>query len=176
MERRTKVATQTGIYLLLVLAIVVVANVFSYKYFFRLDTTEQERFTLSLGSKRLVCGLKKELTVDFYVTRGLAKTDLFIEDVSRLFEEYQKAEYKDKETGQKSPPSMFRFNVIEPKTDEEKKEAKEAGLQEQLLGEGSETSEQATIASVDALRHVTRTVPASATTPAASGKPSSDRT
>ncbi len=84
MGRRGKTATATGIYLVLVTAILVVANLFSYSNFYRFDATAQKRYSLTLGSQRMVCELSKDLQVDFYVTRGLAKTDLFIEDVTQL--------------------------------------------------------------------------------------------
>lgn len=149
MERRTKTATFTGIFLLLVAAILVVANILSYGNYKRLDVTSNDRFTLSLGSKRLVCeGLTEDLQVDFYVTRGLAQTDLFIEDVTNLLNEYANAKYENDKTGEASPLSKFKFNVIEPKTDDEKKAAKDEGLQEQLLAEGSETGDnKATVGS-----------------------------
>ncbi|NUP08498.1 MAG: GldG family protein [Polyangiaceae bacterium] len=149
MERRTKTATFSWIYILLVAAALVLANVFSYSNYKQFDVTETERFTLSLGSKRMVCeGLKKDLNVDFYVTRGLPQTDLFIEDVTRLFNEYTNAKYKDKASGNESPPSKFTYKIIEPKTEDEKKAAKEAGLSEQLLGldeDAAATSDTSTI-------------------------------
>lgn len=146
MERRTKAATVTWVYLLLVAGILVLANVLSASYFKRFDVTDTERFTLSTGSKRLVCeGLSKELNVDFYVTRGLPQTDLFIEDVTNLFNEYANASYK-KEDGSASPPSQFKFKIIEPKTEDEKKAAKDEGLQEQQLSEESESGDQKTSA------------------------------
>lgn len=150
MERKALAATSTTIYLAAFAAILVVINILSYNNFFRYDSTKEERFTLSLGSKRLVCeGLKQDLTVEVYVTKGLAKTDLFIQDVSDLLREYENAKYSRKdETGKEvaSPTSKFKFTIIEPKTDEEKEAAKKEGLTEQLLGEGSETSDQATVA------------------------------
>jgi len=147
MERRARTAAQTGIFLVIVAAVLVIANVISYRNFARIDTTPEDRFTLSLGSKRLVCEkLTQDLQVDVYVTRGLAKTDLFIEDLTDLLKSYEAASYT-RPDGSKSPPSKFHFTIIEPKTEAEKEAAKKAGVTEQLLGEGSETSDQATLAS-----------------------------
>jgi hypothetical protein len=88
-------------------------------------------------------GLSQDLQVDVYVTRGLAKTDLFIQDLSALLREYESAtSTRDGVT----KPSRLRFSIIEPKTEEEKEAAKKEGLQEALLGEGSETGDQTTIA------------------------------
>lgn len=141
MQRGTKTAFLTLIYLLLVTVGLGIINVISYWVYARFDVTSSDRFTISLGSKRMVCeGLSKDLTVDFYVTRGLGKTDLFIEDVTNLFNEYQNARYK-KTDGTPSPPSKFKFNIIEPKSEEEKKKAVEEGLKEQTMREKSETAD-----------------------------------
>jgi ABC-type uncharacterized transport system involved in gliding motility auxiliary subunit len=129
MERKTKAATQTGIYLLIVAAILVVANVISFSAYKRADMTKNERFSLSKGSARLVReGLDKELQVDVYVTRGLPKHEAFIQDLTDLMNEYERA-----------GNGHFKYTVIEAKTDDERKAAKEAGLQEAAFGEGSKT-------------------------------------
>src|ERR1051325_11613101 len=92
MERKTRAATQTGIYLLIVAAILIVANVISYSAYKRFDTTRSERFTLSKGSGRLVReGLKQDLQIDLYVTRGLPKHEAFIQDLTDLMSEYERA-------------------------------------------------------------------------------------
>ncbi len=146
MERKARAATFTGIYLLVIAAIVVLANVISFSNFWRYDATAQERFTLSQGSKRLVCeGLKQELRLDAYVTRGLAKSDAFIQELTALLKEYENADCKDPNV-----KSKFVFRIIEPKTPEEKEAAKKecAGnkcLTEQLLDEGSASGETVTI-------------------------------
>ncbi len=136
MERKTKAKAQTGFYLLLVAAILVVANVISFGAYKRFDMTKSERFTLSKGSARLVReGLKQDLQVEIYVTRGLPKHEAFIQDLADLMGEYETASN-----------GKLKYTIIEPKTDEQKTAAKEAGLQEAAFGEGSETGrDQATI-------------------------------
>jgi hypothetical protein len=136
MERKNKAAAQTGVYLLVVGAILVLANLLSFKLYERFDWTRSERFTLSQGSARLVReGLKQDLSIDVYVTRGLAKHELFVQDLSDLLKEYEQASQ-----------GKLKFSIIEPKTDEEREAAKKAGLQEAAFGEGSETgADQATI-------------------------------
>ncbi len=146
MERKAKAATFTGIWLLLVATILVVANLISFSKFARLDMTAEERFTLSQGSGRLVCdGLKQELRVDAYVTRGLAKSDAFVQDLTALLKEYENFECKDP-----ANKSKFVFRLVEPKTQEEKEAAKKecSGgqcLREELLDEGSATGDTVTI-------------------------------
>jgi len=136
MERKTKAATQTGLYLVIIVGIVVVANLLSHGCgsmrgaYTRVDATRSERFTLSQGSGRLLVSLKQPMQVDVYVTRGLAKLDVFVNDLDDLMKEYERA-----------GGGNFRFNIIEAKTDEEREKAKEAGLKEAAFGEGSETGE-----------------------------------
>lgn len=129
MDRKVKAATQTGAYLVLVAAILVVANILSFGLYRRFDMTKNERFTLSKGSAHLVGeGLSKDLQVDIYVTRGLPKHEAFIRDLTDLMGEYERAS-----------AGKLRYSIIEPKTDEQRAAAKEAGLQEAAFGEGSET-------------------------------------
>lgn len=136
MERKTKAATLSGVLLAVIAGALVLLNVLSYGCNKRIDTTRSERFTLSKGSARLVReGLKQEMSADLYVTRGLTKTDVFIDDLSDLLGEYEKA-----------AAGKFKYRVVEPKTDEEREKAKEEGLEMAAFGEGSETGDQATIA------------------------------
>lgn len=129
MERKTKAATQTGLYLLIIAAILVVANIISSRSYKRIDVTKNERFSLSKGSAHLVAeGLSKELQVDVYVTRGLPKHEVFIQDLTDLMNEYERASN-----------GKLHYAIIEPKTEDEKKAAKEAGLHEAAFGEGNKT-------------------------------------
>lgn len=131
MERKTRAATQTGVYLLIVAAILVVANVLSFGAYKRVDMTKNERFTLSKGSGRLVAeGLKQELQMDVYVIRGLPKFEAFIRDLTDLLGEYERA-----------AGGKLRYTIIEAKTEEQKNAAKEAGLREVTFGEGSESGQ-----------------------------------
>ncbi|MDI1443975.1 Gldg family protein [Polyangium sp. 6x1] len=136
MERKTKARAATGVYLVLVAAILVVVNVIAFIQNKRVDVTKNERFTLSKGSARLVAeGLKQDLQVDVYVTRGGPKQEAFIQDLVDLMNEYEHA-----------GGGKFKYTLIEPKTEEQRTAAKEAGLQEAAFGEGSETGQdQATI-------------------------------
>lgn len=58
----------TGI--LLMAAIVVVVNVFSYFYFFRIDLTKDRRYTLSDATLNILSSLKKPVTVTAYYTEN----------------------------------------------------------------------------------------------------------
>ena len=147
MERKTKARAETGAYLLIIAAILVVANVISFSVYKRYDVTKNERFSLSKGSARLVReGLDKELQVDVYVTRGLPKHEVFIQELSDLMNEYERASSGpiiSKPAPSPEPKAgMFHYTIIEPKTDDERAKAKEAGLQEAAFGEGSKTGKE----------------------------------
>ncbi|MFT3776532.1 MAG: GldG family protein [Minicystis sp.] len=129
MERKTKARAETGIYLLVVAAILVVANLVSIRAYKRIDVTKNERFSLSKGSARLVAeGLSKDLDVTIYVTRGLPKHEAFIQDLTDLMNEYERA-----------ASGKLHYTIVEPKTDDERAKAKEDGMQEAAFGEGSKT-------------------------------------
>ena len=136
-DQKRKALTQTGLYLAVIIAIAVVANMLSFKAYTRIDTTRNERYTLSKGSGRLLGSLKTPIQIDAYVPKaGLAQLDAFVRDLTDLLKEYER-EGKGK----------FKFTMIEPNTDELRDQAKEAGLQEQPFGEIDQTSQgdQATI-------------------------------
>jgi ABC-type uncharacterized transport system involved in gliding motility auxiliary subunit len=129
-DQKRKAATQTGLYLAVIIAIAVVANMLSFKAYSRIDTTRNERYTLSKGSGRLLSTLKTPIQVDAYIKTGLPQLDAFVRDLTDLLKEYER-EGKGK----------FKFTLIEPNTDELRDQAKEAGLTEQPFGEMNQTSE-----------------------------------
>jgi ABC-type uncharacterized transport system involved in gliding motility auxiliary subunit len=137
MERRTKAATETGVYLVVIAAILVVVNIIAFVGVRkRIDMTKNERYTLSQGSARLVGSLKSPLYVDAYVTKGLPKLDAFVRDLTELLNLYQR-----------QGGSKFNYTIIEAKSEEQRQAAKEAGLNDIPFAEGSETGEdQASIA------------------------------
>ncbi len=125
-SQKRKAAAQTGLYLIVITAIVVFANLIGSGLYKRIDTTKSERFTLSQGSGRLVQSLKEPIHVDVYVKTGLAQLDAFVRDLKHLLGEYERA-----------GKGNFKFTIIEPKTDEEREKAAEEGVQEQPFGEAS---------------------------------------
>ncbi len=135
-EQKRKAAAQTGAYLLIITAIIVVANLLSVGKYARLDWTKSERFTLSQGSARLVESLKAPIQVEAYITKGSAQLDAFVRDLTDLLKEYERG-----------GKGKFKFTLIEAKTEEQREQAKEAGLQEMPFVEASATDEdQASIA------------------------------
>jgi hypothetical protein len=132
MEKKQRAAAESGVLLLVVAGILVAVNALSalggYK---RIDTTKAERYTLSKGSANLVKTLKQNMQVDAYVARGLPKLDAFDRDLRDLLQEY-----KDASAGH------FDYRLIDAKDEDQKKEAKEAGIQEQQMGEASATEDE----------------------------------
>jgi ABC-type uncharacterized transport system involved in gliding motility auxiliary subunit len=135
-EQKKRVAAQTGAYVLVIAAIVVIANMLAAKVYTRKDVTRTERFTLSQGSGRLLSTLKQPIQIDAYVKTGLPQLDAFVGDLTDLLKEYERA-----------GKGKFKFTLIEANTDELRSQAKEAGLQEQPFVDPSQTSEdQAAVA------------------------------
>jgi ABC-type uncharacterized transport system involved in gliding motility auxiliary subunit len=129
-EHRRKAAAQTGLYILIIAAIAIVANVLGAKAYKRWDTTKTERYTLSAGSGRLIRGLSSTVQIDAYVKTGLPQLDAFVRDLTDLLKEYERA-----------GGGKFKFTIIEPNTDELRAQAKEAGLTETPFGESNQTGE-----------------------------------
>jgi ABC-type uncharacterized transport system involved in gliding motility auxiliary subunit len=136
MEKRKKTAVESGVLILIVAAILVAVNALSaLGMYARSDVTKTEKFTLSKGSGNLLRSMKQPLTIDAYVTKGLPKLDAFVRDLRDLLQEYKVA-----------GGGKFDYSLIEPKDDDTKKKAKDAGLIEQPFGEASDTDEKAAVA------------------------------
>ncbi|HVU00287.1 MAG TPA: Gldg family protein [Polyangiaceae bacterium] len=133
-QDKRKAAAQTGFYLVVIAAIAVMANILSAGAYKRFDWTKAERHTLSQGSGRLLRSMKSTVQVDAYVTHGLAQMDAFIRELTDLLKEYERA-----------GGGKFQYTIIEPKTDELRERAKEAGLEELQMGEQSATDDAASI-------------------------------
>jgi ABC-type uncharacterized transport system involved in gliding motility auxiliary subunit len=126
-EHRRRAAAQTGLYLVVVAGIVVFINLLSAGAYVRVDTTKNERYTLSKGSGSLVQSLKGPLNVDAYVNTKLPKLKVFVQELTDLLKSYER-----------SGGGKFKYTLIEPETDELRKEAEEAGLQPMAMGDQGE--------------------------------------
>jgi ABC-type uncharacterized transport system involved in gliding motility auxiliary subunit len=129
-EKKRKVAAQTGLYLIVIVGIAILANMLSAGAYSRADLTRNDRYTLSKGSARLVSELKEPVRVDAYVKKGLAHLDAFVRDLTDLLKEYER-----------NGGGKFKYTIIEPNTDELREKAKEEGLQEQPFGEANATAD-----------------------------------
>jgi ABC-type uncharacterized transport system involved in gliding motility auxiliary subunit len=132
MEKRRKSALESGALILVVAAILVAVNALSaLGVYARTDVTKTEKYTLSKGSGSLLRSMKQTLTIDAYVTKGLPKLDAFVRDLRDLLQEYKNA-----------GAGKFEYSIIEPKDEDTKKRAKDAGLIEQPFGEASNTEDE----------------------------------
>src|SRR5579871_4024534 len=64
--RQTKYAAYAVVYILVVMAIVVVANVLSDRYNKSFDTTSNKRYSLSDQTAKIVKGLKQDATITYF--------------------------------------------------------------------------------------------------------------
>jgi len=134
MEKRQKTALESGVLIVVVAAILVALNALSVLgVYTREDVTKTQKFTLSKGSGALLRSMKQDLAVDAYVTKGLPKLDAFVRDLRDLLQEYQNA-----------GKGKFKYTIVEPKDEDTKKKAKDAGLVEQPFGEATDEKEAVT--------------------------------
>src|SRR5271165_4736359 len=125
MEKRRKSSLESGALILIVAAILVAVNALSaLGVYARKDVTKSEKYTLSKGSGNLLRSMKQQLVAEAYVTKGLPKLDAFVRDLRDLLQEYKNA-----------GGGKFEYAIIEPKDEDAKKKAKDAGLIEQPFGE-----------------------------------------
>lgn len=130
MDKKQKAATESGALLAIAGAVAVALNVGSFAGGnVRVDATRNERYSLSKGSSNLLKNMKQPMKVEAYVTKGQPKLDSFVRNLRDMLEEY-----KNHSGGN------FDYSITEPSTDDEKKAAKEAGLQEFAFAEGGESA------------------------------------
>ncbi len=76
-------------YLLIVAGILILVNILSCRFFFRLDFTEDKRYTLSDATKNLLDGISDPVTVSAYFSEGLPPNiDKTRRDFKDLLSEY----------------------------------------------------------------------------------------
>lgn len=126
-ERKRRVAAETGLYLAVIGAIVVLVNVLSAGAYSRVDVTKNERYTLSKGSGRLVQSLQGPILVDAYVNTKLPKLKVFVQELTDLLRSYEQA-----------GGGNFQYTVIEPDTEALRKQAEDAGLSPVAMGDPGE--------------------------------------
>src|SRR6202453_3730281 len=64
--RQTKYGAYAAVYVLVVIAIVVVANMLADRYNKSYDTTSNKRYSLSDQTKKIVTGLKQDATITYF--------------------------------------------------------------------------------------------------------------
>lgn len=98
---------------------IIVLNIISSVLFFRIDFTDNDRYSLSKVSKHFIKKNTEPISVDFYITRDLPQ------DVKKIAKEFNALLKEYKSLNNKE----FIINTIYPDTDEKKLQAIEAGIQ-----------------------------------------------
>ncbi len=107
------------IFILLVVGVIVLINYLSNQFFFRLDFTEDKRFTLSDATKDILKNLDEPVTITAYFSGNLPPQ---LEQVKRDFRDML-TEYANRSKG------MVAYEFIDPlKDDETKSQAAQAGI------------------------------------------------
>ncbi|MGF1469485.1 MAG: GldG family protein [Sandaracinaceae bacterium] len=118
--RGRRQGAESILFLVIVAAVLVLANVFAYFQFARLDVTSARRHSLSQGSRNLVSNLEETMEIRAYFTADLPPPFNATEQyVRNLLQEYAAA------SGGK-----IRLRIIDPDTQDEREEAEEDGVQE----------------------------------------------
>jgi gliding-associated putative ABC transporter substrate-binding component GldG len=107
------------LYILMVIGVVVLINYLSNQFFFRLDFTEDKRFTLSHATRDILRNLKEPVTITAYFSGNLPPQ---LEQVKRDFRDML-IEYSNRSKG------MVAYEFVDPlKDDELKNQAAQAGI------------------------------------------------
>src|ERR1700761_240711 len=64
--RQTKYGAYAGLYILVVIAILVVANMLADRYNKSFDTTSNKRYSLSDETRKIISGLKQNATITYF--------------------------------------------------------------------------------------------------------------
>jgi ABC-2 type transport system permease protein len=119
MNKRTKRATESLLFLGVSAAILVLLNVLGIFFFGRADVTEAKLFSLSDGSKRAVQNLDDQLEITAYFTKDLPPpfnaTERYVRDI---LDEYQAAS-----------KGKLKINFVNPDSDETRQQAEADGVQ-----------------------------------------------
>jgi gliding-associated putative ABC transporter substrate-binding component GldG len=119
MNKRTRTATESLLFLGVVAGILVALNVLGMFFFGRIDVTEKRLFSLSNGSKRVVQNLDDQLEVTAYFTKDLPPpfnaTERYVRD---LLDEYQAA-----------AKGKLKVRFVNPDSDEARSNAESDGVQ-----------------------------------------------
>lgn len=111
-------------YLLLIAGILILVNILAYRFFFRLDFTEDQRYTLSESTINILDQVNEPVTITAYMSEGLQpQFDQMRKDFKDML-----SEYATKSNGQ------IVYDFINPNKEEKlEQEAVQAGIQPLLI-------------------------------------------
>lgn len=114
---------KTIVSILLITAIIVLANLISQQLFFRLDLTENKQYTLSRATKDILRNLEDPVTVTAYFSENMPPN---IEKARRDFQEML-VEYANLSKG------YVDYQFINPDEEEEKQQAMQEGIRPVMI-------------------------------------------
>ncbi|NBC82895.1 MAG: hypothetical protein GVY19_05885 [Bacteroidetes bacterium] len=119
-----KTKSQITYYLLLIFGIIILVNILSDRFFFRLDMTEDKRYTLSDATKEILINLPQPVTITAYFSEGASpELDRTRRKVKELLVEYSNISKGD-----------LVFEMIDPGENQEIiQQAQEDGIQPRLI-------------------------------------------
>ncbi|NQU64662.1 MAG: Gldg family protein [SAR324 cluster bacterium] len=122
MKKRQRVLGSTAISIVLVLIIIIAINVISASLYSRLDITEENLYTLSEGTKKIVEKIATPVALKYYLSKNLESLPITYKNygkkISELLTEYQNLK-----------PEMVTLEIFDPKPDsDEEVWAKKYGL------------------------------------------------
>jgi len=121
-KKRQRVLGSTAISIVLVLIIIIAINVISASLYSRLDITEENLYTLSEGTKKIVEKIATPVALKYYLSKNLESLPITYKNygkkISELLTEYQNLK-----------PEMVTLEIFDPKPDsDEEVWAKKYGL------------------------------------------------
>lgn len=113
-----------NLYIILVIGILVLVNVLANRFFFRIDFTEDQRYTLSETTKDILNGITEPVTVTAYFSEGLQpQFDQLRNDFKDLLAEYASRS-----------KSQVVYEFVNPNEDpKEEQKAVQAGIQTVMI-------------------------------------------
>jgi ABC-2 type transport system permease protein len=138
MERKVRARSESIAFVAIVIASLVLFNLLSLKAFGRIDLTKRQLFTLSDGTKRIVRGLRDQLTITVYFTPNQPPP---ANDDERFLRD-QLDEYRSISGGR------VKIVFVAPDNDERRRAADAAGCEKAPLQSVDQRQEQATIQEV----------------------------
>jgi len=137
---------------LLMVGIIALLNVLAYQFFFRLDFTEDERYTLSPATENVLKSLEDPVTITAYFTKDLPPQ---FTEAQREFNDIV-VEYNNLSGG------LINYEIKYPEDDEMKREAAQGGVQPFILNvreNNQASSKEAFMGAVIAMGEKTEALP-----------------
>ncbi|MFO7735068.1 MAG: GldG family protein [bacterium] len=126
--------TKAIVNIVILTAIIIFVNMLASEFFFRLDFTENKRYTISDSTKELLRGLDSSVTLKFYISEDLPTRVLPVErDIRDTLEEYRRY-----------GGGNVQLSVLVPEKDEDiEQDAQKLGIQQAQVNVVGENRQEA---------------------------------